>query len=369
MGVKRYRTNAGYRFKVDERIKLRDGKEKRLRMQNIPTREMAEAVITQARADAFDGAWFRDRKKAKPEPTVAELWEFYLPKTRDKNKSWRDDVTRARHLLRHLGECKAAALVENDIVVYRTARLKEKTPKKTAPKPATLNREVALLKRVLSYAFENRRLVRHPLKGLKMLHEDNVREVVVDGQSLELLLSKADEFLKPILLVAYDTGMRRQEVINLRWSQVDLVDGVIELYRGDTKGKKARKVPLADRTLEALRSVPTYEGCEHVFVNPRTLKPWYDAKKKWEKARADAALDEVWFHDMRRSFTTHSRKAGNPESVVMKITGHKTRSVFDRYNIVDDDDLRTAIERTEKYRSVRTILANKTDMSDAAENE
>lgn len=84
-----------------------------------------------------------------------------------------------------------------------------------------------------------------------------------------------------------------------------------------------------------------------MFINPETGTRWIDIKRAWERARTDAGLGHVWFHDLRRSFVTNARRRGVPESVVMRMSGHRTRSVFDRYNIVEEEDLRTAVSRIE----------------------
>ena len=87
-------------------------------------------------------------------------------------------------------------------------------------------------------------------------------------------------------------------------------------------------------------------------MNPQTAAPWNDIKKVFGRAKSAAGLDELWFHDLRRSFVTNARRMGVPESVVMKMSGHRTRRVFDRYNIVDEDDLRQAVERMQVMRRV-----------------
>lgn len=82
-------------------------------------------------------------------------------------------------------------------------------------------------------------------------------------------------------------------------------------------------------------------------MNPETGTRWEDARKLYIRARRKAGLTHVWFHDLRRSFVTNSRRRGVPESVVMRMSGHRTRNVFDRYNIVEDEDVRNAVKAIE----------------------
>ena len=82
-------------------------------------------------------------------------------------------------------------------------------------------------------------------------------------------------------------------------------------------------------------------------MNPETGTRWEDARKLFIRARRKAELTHVWFHDLRRSFVTNARRRGVPESVVMRMSGHRTRNVFDRYNIVEDEDVRNAVKSIE----------------------
>jgi integrase len=104
---------------------------------------------------------------------------------------------------------------------------------------------------------------------------------------------------------------------------------------------------LLSRTKEVLKILPRHIHSEHLFVNPVTGKPWNDIKKMFRRACKKAGLEGLWFHDLRRSFVTNARRRGVPESVIMKMTGHKTRSVFDRYNVVSEDDLHEAVKLIE----------------------
>ena len=96
---------------------------------------------------------------------------------------------------------------------------------------------------------------------------------------------------------------------------------------------------------QLLRAVSGY-----VFINPRTGSRWYDLKKAFDRARKKAGLEHIHFHDLRRSFVTNARRRGIQESVIMRMSGHKTRSVFERYNVVSEEDLRDAVKRLEEGR-------------------
>jgi integrase len=136
--------------------------------------------------------------------------------------------------------------------------------------------------------------------------------------------------------------MRKREILDLRWDQVNLKEGTVRLAARDTKGKHPRVIILTGRVREALGQLPrSLSG--YVFVNPETGKPWNQIKKVFFRARKDAGLHKLWFHDLRRSFITNARRRGVAESVVMRMSGHKTRSVFERYNVVNEDDLRDAV--------------------------
>ena len=92
---------------------------------------------------------------------------------------------------------------------------------------------------------------------------------------------------------------------------------------------------------------PRHIKSDWVFTNPETEEAWKDVRKVFRRACKAVKLTGVWFHDLRRSLVTNARRRGVPESVVMRMSGHRTRAVFDRYNIVEEDDLRDAVKRIE----------------------
>ncbi len=349
MSIRKYTLGEKTYWRLDEWTTGMGGIRRRVRQSKIPTRELAAALAAKLRTEAFEGRFF-DRVRS-PALTVGTLWEAYRPISERDKRSWRDDRSRAKHLLRFLGSRLAKDLNQADVDEYRTLRLAETTVRGGPPRPATLDRELALLKRIVSYAVECARLPSNPLAHVKPLRRPNVRQVYIDDATFAELVAAASPDLRPILVLAYDTGMRQGEIMNLRWSQVDLEAGIVRLGAEDTKTRRARSVYLTARALETLRRLPRRPGTDHVFASSREETWLVDVRGLFARARSAIGRPDLWFHDCRRSFVTNARRQGVPESVVMKMSGHRTRSVFDRYSVVEDHDLRAAVKAIEAGQS------------------
>jgi integrase len=345
MGVTKYTVRGNTCWRVDEWLTMPDGSVRRVRKSRVPTKEQAVMLAAKLKAEAFEGRHF-DRLKT-PKVTVRQLWEHWSPISRRDKDSWRSDIARAEHLLRHLGNRVASNLTQADIDEYRSHRLAETTRRGGPPSPATLDLELAQLKRMCSYAVECGRLQVNPVARVKLLRKPNVRQVTLDEPTFLKLVEAAEPSYRPVLLMAYDTGMREGEILNLRWSQLDLKDRAVRLGAEDTKTNKARTVYLTDRVIEPLQQLPRQLHSEYVFVSHRTGSRWSELRRAFDRARKAVGREDLWFHDLRRSFVTNARRRGVPESVVMRMSGHRTRNVFDRYNVVEDEDVRNAVKTIE----------------------
>jgi integrase len=355
VAIKHYRAKGRNLWRFDTEVVDREGHSRRIRQRAIPTKEQAEALEAKHRSAAFEGRFF-DRREA-PNYIVEALWQAWEPTTRQKNDSWRTDIGRAAHLVRHLGQRLAVDLTPEVVTWYRGRRLKETTKRGKPPRPATLNREVALLRRVLEYAVECRKLDRNPISGVSMLKENNVRRVLVSEVEFSNLLQCADPDFRAILLVAYDTGMRLSEVLQLRRAWLDLASRRLILPEEFTKGEESRPIRLTRRTVEALKALPVQLDAPFVFVNPETKTCWKNTRRMWKRASEAAGLEAVWFHDLRRSFVTNARRRGVSERVTMKMSGHRTRSIFDRYNIVEERDIEEAADTIERGAEAELAVA------------
>jgi integrase len=289
------------------------------------------------------------------------------------------DVTRVRlassKLLAYFGGMRASNLTTSMVNDYMAKRKGEITRRGTPPSNAMINRELSLLKRAYSLAYQSTPAKVHHVPHIPMLTENNVRTGFIEREDYLALKAAAPDYLKPIITMAYFTGCRRGEILGLKWSQVDMGRRIIRLNPNETKNKQGRTIPLPQELCEALEELERqkemlWPNVQHVFV--RDSKPVREFKRAWQRVCVEIGLGEIvededgkkryeglLFHDLRRSAVRNLVRSGVPERVAMAISGHKTRSVFERYNIVSEGDLTKAAEALDKYHaSMGTILGD-----------
>jgi integrase len=158
-------------------------------------------------------------------------------------------------------------------------------------------------------------------------------------------------YLQPVARFAYLTGWRKGEVLGLQWRQVDLKGSTIRLENDQTKTGKGRVLAFtADDALgELLHSLHARRRLDCPYVFHRNGRRIHDLYHAWRKAAESAGRPGLLLHDFRRSTARNLIRAGVPERVAMAVTGHRTRAIFDRYNVVNETDLRNATARVSAY--------------------
>jgi integrase len=213
--------------------------------------------------------------------------------------------------------------------------------------PATIQRESAALRRMLRLGYENRKVGQLPAFPRLTVH--NVRSGFFERDEFKRLRAELPEHLRPLVTVAYWLGWRLSELLGLQWRQVNLDRGTVSLDVGSTKNGEGRLAYLPPEALEALKNwrdqttaVELEKSLIVANVFHKQAEPIRDFRAAWAGACKRAGLPGRLFHDFRRTAARNYRRQGVSEGVVMKIGGRKTRTVFDRYDIKNEDDLREA---------------------------
>jgi integrase len=248
------------------------------------------------------------------------------------------------HLLRYFGGRSAAGVTGADITFYADLRLKEKAA------PATVNRELAALRRAYRLAVRQGLLLLVP--SISTLREDNVRTGFLDPDQVEAVCAalKRREVEADLVRFCYHTGWRsKSEAFTLTWAQVDWAGGLVRLEPGTTKNREGRAFPITpalravlERRLEFTRRCERTQGRIIPWVFHRKGQPIRSMKRSWWEACRKAGVPGRVLHDLRRSAVRNLERAGVSRSVAMKMTGHKTESVYRRYAIVSESDVRGA---------------------------
>jgi integrase len=217
---------------------------------------------------------------------------------------------------------------------------------------ATINRELATLKRMFRVAMQEEKIERVP--HIPMLKETNVRTGFVDYAAFQRLQAAAEReelWLRIFLELGFTYGWRRGEMLGLRVRRVNLAAHTIRLDTGSTKNGEGREVTMNLRVEALLRQAVTGREPED-YVRRRTNGGQVkEFRRTWNNLTKRAGLPGLLVHDLRRSAAKALRKAGVPESVIMATGGWLTSSMFRRYAIVSSSDQRDAMEKLELDRA------------------
>jgi integrase len=288
------------------------------------------------------------RTNVKVDELIADLFAEYR---RERRKSLAYVEMRWRKHLQPV----FARLRADDLTTDMVQRYSSKREEEGASGP-TINRELAVLKRAYSLALRSSPPKVRTVPVMPMYKESDPRTGFLDDAAYVQLArecSKEGLWLRALLTVAYSFGFRSGELLSMRVRQVDLLSRTIRLEVGSTKNDEGRITPMTDEVFKLLTACVSGKEPEDFVFTREDGRRVQSFRKRWKKVCLQAGVPDLIFHDLRRSGVRNLRRLGVQESVVMKISGHKTRSVFERYNIIDEADLTEAARKlNEKQNSL-----------------
>ena len=326
----------------------------------------ARAAMGKRKAQKKEGKLFDVKDDAKM--TFSELAEWYMGLEKVKSKSYYPTV---KYNLKSFNDVFGNLIINritlDDLENYQIRRQKE------GYSDSYIDQQIGAAKAMVNRGFKrdkiSGRVIREFQKIERLLKKDsNARDRILTHDEFNRLCEHSARHILEIVISGYYTGMRRGEILNLTWDKVDMKNRFINLDAEDTKDKEKRSIPICDELYEMLTNVTRHINDPHVFLFRG--KPVSDIRSGLVNAceKADIVYgrkekDGFTFHDLRHTFNTNMRKAGVTESVIMAITGHSTREMFDRYNTVDQEDTRNAVKTLEVF------FQNVTQNVNNAENE
>ena len=245
----------------------------------------------------------------------------------ERQRSYPTKVFLVKQLVGVFGDLPLRHITTKAIEQYQSDRIKK------GNKPATINRHVATLKHMMTKAHDWQWIneaVARGVKKVKLLEENNKRLRFLSVEECQRLLALCDSHLRPIVTTALNTGMRKGEILSLKWEDVDLKHGFLHIK--ETKNGERKEVPINGTLKHTLSGLPRRLDGGHVFYDPKTDKPYQDVKKSFATACRKAGITDFHFHDLRHTYASHLVMAGVDLTTVKELLGHKNLTMTLRYS-------------------------------------
>ncbi len=227
--------------------------------------------------------------------------------------------------------------------------------------PGTVNRKFDVLKNMFTKAGDWDMISEEALKRVrkcKRLKMENKRLRYLSRDECNDLVNACDTHLKPVVIMALCTGMRRGEILNLEWDKhVDLKHGFLLLTEDLTKNGTRREIPIDDVLRATLQGITRQLDVPYVFYDPATGKPYSDVKKSFRSACRRAKIRDFRFHDLRHTFASQMVMSGADIMSVSKLLGHKSLTMTNRYAHLAPNHLRKEIEKLDIFPAPKTAAS------------
>jgi len=308
------------------------GKRKRERVS--PSKKLAENVLNKRKLQVVENKFLDIKKefKIKFEDFADEYLELH---SKPNNRSWmKSDVHNLTALKKFFSGRYLYQITPMLVEKFKAQRIKKVAP-------ATVNRNLACLKCMFNKAIQWGKVSSNPVKHVKLFKENNKRLRYLEREEIVKLLANCNKYLRAIVVVALNTGMRKGEILSLKWQDIDFRRGII--YIINSKNNERREIPINEKVKTAL--IRTKKHPDSAFVFCKTDgEPFGDIKKSFLKALEKSGIIKFRFHDLRHTFASHLVMSGVDLNTVRELMGHKSIEMTLRYSHLSPDHKRRAVD-------------------------
>jgi integrase len=308
----------------------------RVRKKVGTSKKMAEAVLKDVEVKKIKGEFLgvTELKKVVFEKLCAEYLEY--SKANKTKESYVRDITSLNALSKKFKGIMVSMISAWDLEQYKNMRVKKVTP-------SSVNRELAFIKHMFNKAVEWGYLTSNQLRSVKLFKEPPGRIRYVTEEEEIKLLDYCSENTKDIVLFALNTGMRRSEIFNLKWSDVDFRQRNIIVRR--SKNNEYRVIPMHSSVVSILKRL--HKKASSIYVFEGKNGKLTTVKTGFNKAVRKAGIKDLRFHDLRHTFASRLVMNGVDIASVKKLMGHKDIKMTMRYSHLSDDHLKEAVRKLE----------------------
>lgn len=309
-------------------------------------RREAEYILACRKKDAKEGKT-PDIKRIKKETVFAELAQVYKNWSKPQ-KAYKDKALRVDQLIKIFGNYPLNIFTTRILEEYQSERLVHN-------KPATVNRMLTIIKHMFRKAVEWDMTSDEVLKRIsrvKQVPEHNTRLRYLTLEECQTLISCCAPHLKPIVMTAIHTGMRKGEILNLKWDRVDLEHGFLLL--DITKNGTRREIPINMALEEMFNGMPHSIESDYVFTD-KNGNPYKEVKHSFATALRKANICDFRFHDLRHTFASHLIMNGVNLVSVKELLGHRDLSMTMRYAHLAPGFKRKAVNVIDKLLRYNTL--------------
>lgn len=298
-------------------------------------RQLAEQVYYKKREEFMRGV--EAGVVSDPRLPLKTIMKEYIDlHARPQKRSYRDDELILARVAKFFGEDTPIRQINpHALELYRTERLKTVSPSR-------VNREMAVVRSMFSKAILWGRMTINPAKQIKAMREDNRKERFLSLEEKSALLSNASDELRPILVMALNTGMRQGEMLALKWADVNLDQNLI--FIAHSKSGKTRHVPINSQLAEMLKRLP--KRGEHVFSDESGIirSRHGGIRSSFERLVKKLGITNFRFHDLRHTFASDLAVKGVDIVTISQLLGHSSTRMSERYMHVSPNHRRVAVE-------------------------